>query len=237
MLFHMMIGILQCDHIRCEMRAEYGDFPMMIQRLLIQVAPSHSFKIYDVTNEQYPVDIDECDAYITTGSKASIYDDEQWIKTFQHFVLALHKERKKLVGLCFGHQMIAQALNGQAGKAVQGWGVGVHTSNVILSKPWMQPQQSTVKLLVSHQDQVSLLPDGGQLLASNDFCANSIYQIDNHILGIQGHPEYCKNYVAALMYIRSDSIGEQKVSEGMASLAEATDELLVGKWIINFMKK
>ena len=80
------------------------------------VDPSIQFQTYEVQLNNYPLDIDECDAYLITGSKASSYDDEQWIHDLKKFIQSLNKNKKKLIGICFGHQIIAEALGGSVKK-------------------------------------------------------------------------------------------------------------------------
>ncbi|MFV2057620.1 MAG: GMP synthase, partial [Thiohalomonadales bacterium] len=159
----MIIGILQCDSIRAEYQDQFDNYPEMFQVLLKKVAPHIETIIYDVEHNEYPNNIQVCDAYITTGSKSSVYEEHAWIKTFQDFVVKLYENRKKLAAICFGHQLVAQALNGQTQKSAKGWGVGVQNIDIYSHKPWMTPKKEHINVLVSHQDQVVKLPEDAEL--------------------------------------------------------------------------
>jgi len=152
----MKIGILQADSVRPEFREEFGNYPGMIQ-LLLEASRDEdeglTFMTYDVVQGEYPDELTACDGYVITGSASSVYDDEPWIHELRKFVVRLHKTRTKTVGICFGHQMIALALEGVAGAADQGWEVGIHESTVVAAKPFMSPALDKVSLLYSHRDQ------------------------------------------------------------------------------------
>lgn len=234
----MIIGILKADSVREEFQPEFGDYPYMFQELISKAATSPiEFRTWDVVQEEYPQRLGECDAYLITGSKASVYDDEPWIHRLRDFVVEMHEARTKLIGICFGHQMVAQALGGRTDPADVGWGVGVHESHVIRKDDFMDPPLSSFSLLVSHKDQVSKLPDHATLLARSDFCPFSMFRIDDHILAFQGHPEFCKGYSRALMEMREEILGEEKFTTGMASLQMETQEQIIARWILNFIEK
>jgi len=230
----MIIGILQCDSIRSEYRDRFDNYPEMFQSLINQVAPDIETIIYDVEHNEYPNNIEACDAYITTGSKASVYEEKTWILTLQKFIRNLYEHDKKLVAICFGHQLVAQTLGGKTTKSDRGWGVGVHTMNIQSNKDWMVPGKKQVNVLVSHQDQVVTLPTGAELIASNEFCPNSMFELDGKILCMQGHPEFNVDYAKTMMNTRRDRIGEATFSNALSSFEDATDELLLIRWILQF---
>jgi GMP synthase-like glutamine amidotransferase len=229
------IGILEADRLSETLREQYGSYGDMFQNLLHSIDKSLALPRYQVMESDYPEDIDDCDAYLITGSNAGIYDDKSWIKQLHDYVITLDDRKKKLIGICFGHQLIAQALGGLAQKSEKGWGVGLSTSTVYISKPWMEPAKETFALLISHQDQVTALPPQAELIAGDDFCAYASYQIGDHILTFQGHPEFTPDYARQRMQDRREIIGEQRYQQGMVSLNRDTDHLLIAKWIINFL--
>ena len=234
----MIIGILEADPALEPLRDEFGNYVSMFQDLLNEGAEGREldFRVYNVLDCQYPSDLDECDGYIITGSRASVYDDEEWIHKLNQFVVQLHEAKKKLVGICFGHQLVAHALGGKAEAAEVGWCVGVHISRVHETTDYMLPDEQEISLLVSHKDQVTELPDGAKLLASSDFCLNAMFQVDNHILTFQGHPEFAKGYSRGLLELRKELIGLDKYAEGIASLDKATNEKSVARWVLAFIE-
>jgi len=106
----MKLGILKTDDVRKDLVDDFGEYPEMFTRLIHQVDPSIEISEYDVLRSKYPHDIDDVGAYLITGSKASVYDDEDWIRQLGDFVQELHQRRKKLIGICFGHQLVAHVL-------------------------------------------------------------------------------------------------------------------------------
>lgn len=232
----LRIGILQVDSVLPQFEKEFGNYPGMFKQMLSAAAAGDvTFTVYDVQQGQYPKTTDECDGYVITGSKLSVYDDEAWIHRLRDYVVELHDTQMPMVGICFGHQMVAHALGGKTEAAPVGWGVGVHHSDVVSKAPFMDPPLEGFNLIVSHKDQVTVLPAGAELLATSSFCPNAMFSIDEHILTFQGHPEFCKPYSQALMEYREDVLGEEKFSKGMQSLAEETHEAVIARWIINFL--
>lgn len=230
----MKIGILHCGSVLPEFQAEFSDYPDMIQHWLHSTGQPIQFTTYAINHGIYPKQIDECDAYITTGSHESVYEDKAWIKQFQSYLIELHQAKKKLIGICFGHQLIAQALGGKTTLAPSGWGVGVKTSRIINHPHWMQPPQNQLNLLVSHQDQVTELPADALLIAGSDYCPNAAYSIGEHILCFQGHPEFTKPYSDTLMRHRGELLGKEVLEQGLASLELPTDEKTVAHWVMAF---
>jgi GMP synthase-like glutamine amidotransferase len=229
------IGILETDTLEPGIQEKYGSYAEMFQRLFLSVNDQLAFKVFPVIAGSYPDNIDDCDAYLITGSKSSAYDSDPWIKQLCDFIVALHKQRRKLIGICFGHQIIAQALGGKTQKSNKGWAVGNSISNIEKAKPWMANEKKQFALLVSHQDQVTRLPVQAELVATNAFCPNACFQIENHILTFQGHPEFSVDYLNYLLNKRRDIIGEEKCKKAIDSLQYAQDNQLVVRWIINFI--
>ncbi len=233
----MKIGILQCDAVKPQFREQHGDYPAMMQSLFKQVEPALSFKIYDVVNGHYPTDLNDCDGYITTGSKASVYDGNAWIAELQGFISRLRQAEKRLIAICFGHQLVAQAFGGQVEKSEQGWGVGVHVMAVKRAVPWMEPPLENCHLLVSHQDQVVELPTEAALIAGSAFCPHAMFQLGSSILAIQGHPEFTKPYARALIEFRRHLLGEAVYTAAIESLQHHTDEQNIARWMIRFITR
>ena len=240
----LQIGILKTDTVRDEFRDRHGDYPAMFRALLLGARGLEvggrplQFRDYDVQRGEYPDAAGDCDGYVITGSRDSVYDDVPWIHALEDYVRVLHAGRHKLVGICFGHQLVAQALEGETRAAAGGWAVGVHRSRLLRETPWMcgDPGDGEFALLSSHKDQVTRLPDGAELLATNDFCPYAAYTIGDHILCIQGHPEFVPDYSRALMDFRRELLGEVTWERGVRSLQEPIHAGLVGRWMLSFLE-
>ena len=231
----MIIGILKTDDVRPEWVPEFGQYPDMFIALFRKLDPELQFAEYDVQRGIYPADINEVDAYFITGSKSSVYDDAPWIVELATFVQRLQSRGKKLVGICFGHQLIAHALGGKVEKSSKGWGVGVHTHEFVYKPPWRDQGDANLDILVSHQDQVVKVANDAQVLAGSEFCKNAVCQIGENILTFQGHPEFVPGYSRELMTFRRERIGEEVYQAGMVSPCESHEGLRVGRWILNFL--
>jgi len=232
----MKIGILQCDATNDNFRDEHGDYPGMFISLFQSIDPELQFAVFDMRLEQYPQTPQECDAYLITGSRFSVYDDEAWIRKLEKFVVELHRKKHPLLGICFGHQMVARALGGKAEKASQGWGAGVQSFHKTATKSWLYPALENFSLLVFYQDQVTQLPEGAELLAENELCPIAAFQIEDHILTFQGHPELEKTYTKALLELREEILGPEIFAAGVKSLEQSIQPQVITNWMINFLR-
>lgn len=232
----MKIGILKTDAVRPEWVPEFGEYPDMFMALLGRLDPSLEFRVYDVEQGEYPDDIDDVDAYLITGSKSSVYEDKPWIARLMDFVRELDRRRKKLVGICFGHQLVAHALGGRTEKSDKGWGVGLHSHRFHNQPAWHDGGSEAFAVIVSHQDQVVEPAPGTSVLAGSEFCENAVCQIGEHILTFQGHPEFVPGYSRELLEYRREAIGEETYQKGVASLAEAPESERIGRWILRFLR-
>jgi GMP synthase-like glutamine amidotransferase len=232
----MKIGLLECDHVRDELVHIAGDYRQMFPVLFAQVAPSWEFCFYDVCNGHFPKSVGECDAYICTGSKHSVYDHEPWIERLKDFVRDVFQSGSIFIGVCFGHQLAGEALGGRVEKSSEGWCVGIHKLEIVHAEKWMQPAQSDINLLMMCQDQVIQLPSGSKLLAQTNQCPNAMFTVGNTILGIQAHPEFSRAYNKALMELRVSKIGAAVVERGSNSLNLHSDELIFAAWVRKFVE-
>ena len=234
----MHIGILKTDTVRPEWVGKYGEYPDMFKHLLNEAQDGLSFSVWDAEAGVLPNDdeIDSVCGFIITGSKSSVYDDKQWIRDLEVLIFDLHARRKKMVGICFGHQLIADELGGRTEAATSGWGVGAHLYDIVDEHWCMAPAMRQYRVLVSHKDQVTALPEGATLLASSEFCPNAMFTIADHVFALQGHPEFLPGYSEDLMNMRRDMIGEEVYQTGIASLEHDLQSVQVAQWMVHFLK-
>jgi len=229
----MHLGILKTDAVRPEWVGRFGEYPDMFERVFREIDADLQFSVWDVEAGEWPLGPDEVDGFIITGSKSSFCDDKDWIRQLESFVRQCHARRKKIVGICFGHQLIAQALGGHVGKAGNGWGVGIHEYELI-----DDTLPSSVRLLASHQDQVQSPPPGARVIARNAHCPIAGLRLGEHVLTFQGHPEFIPEYAREIMEFRRAMIGDARVAEGLASLASKEHEgVRVAAWILEFFAR
>jgi GMP synthase-like glutamine amidotransferase len=226
----MKVGLLECDDVVGRFPEVKGGYREMFAALL----PRLTFQYYAAHRGQLPSSARECDAWLCTGSKYSVYDGTPWIANLAAFIRSLGE--KRFVGICFGHQMLAHAMGGEVAKAKQGWGVGVLDVEVLRKEPWMDPPLQHLRIQHMHQDQVQRLPEKSLLLGKSAHCEVAIFRVGETMLGIEGHPEFTVEYGAALIRARRKQIGERESQHALDSLAANNDGQVVGRWIERFLK-
>ncbi|WP_397448865.1 amidotransferase [Pseudomonas sp. NA-150] len=231
----LRICILETDVLRPELVDQFQGYGQMFERLFSRQPIPAEFSVYNVMQGVYPADDERFDAYLVTGSKADSFGLEPWIQTLKTFLLQRYQRGDKLLGICFGHQLLALLLGGQSERATQGWGVGIHRYTLASAKPWMTPAIDDLTLLISHQDQVTRLPENATVIASSEFCPIAAFHINDQVLCFQGHPEFVHDYSRALMDIRQQTLGERVYSSGIASLESDHQGSTVAEWMMRFV--
>lgn len=224
------IAILKTGAPPPALAAAHGDYPAMLQDLLGEAARTTAF---DVQAGEWP-DPDAFEATIITGSAAGVYEDDAWIGALMDWIRQA-KGRTRLVGVCFGHQAMAQALGGRVEKSERGWGVGLHRYEVVSVEPWMTPAAPSIAIPVSHQDQVVEKPADTRVLLRSDFTPFAGLAWDDDAISLQCHPEFSPAYAGDLAAGRRGRIGDALVDRALDSLREPDDRALAGGWIRAFI--
>jgi GMP synthase-like glutamine amidotransferase len=232
----MKAAILKCDEVMEVFRPPFSDYSDMIQDMFAAVDDSIEFDIFDCQAGHYPDQPESYDFFITTGSRAGVYEDAPWIRQLIDFVNQLDRLQKKLIGICFGHQIIAEAMGGQVEKSDKGWGIGIARNRIVASPDWMQPGKTELNILASHQDQIVRLPAGASVIAESDFCPYFFVQWSDHFISVQGHPEWQAEYSRALMNYRRDIIPAQTIETALQTLDQEPDNRVFTQWLLNFIR-
>ena len=232
----MKIGVLEAGPNVKSLADRFGSLTDMFQAWLGPVAPGATFVGYCAYENALPVAVGACDAYLVTGGAASVFEPLPWIAPLSDFVVAAAGDRK-VAGICFGHQLLAQAFGGLVERSENGWGAGVqHYDVATTGRPgWMAPYRRRITLGASHQDQVVTLPPAAQPLAGNAFCPNAMMLIGANVLAVQPHPEFPSAFMAGLLDAVADRYDDDLRATARASLERPIDDAVVASWVWQFL--
>jgi GMP synthase-like glutamine amidotransferase len=186
---------------------------------------------YDIDEGRLPTSLTECDAWLCSPSRASTYDDLPWIADAEDLLRAMIAEEHLFVGICFGHQLLAQALGGRVAKAEAGWGVGALDYDVTVALPFMDRIVERLTMIATHQDQVVDTPGEATVWATADYCPNAGMAVGDRAWTFQGHPEFSAEVADVLYAGRVELIGQAKVDGARASLTKPLSRQLMAHWI------
>lgn len=232
----MKAAILLCDEVQEKYIPEFGGYKDMIQSMFARVGEDINFDVFDCRRQEFPPSSKNYDFFITTGSKHSVYEDEDWIRETISYIRQLLDEKCKLIGICFGHQLIAMALGCEVKKSELGWGLGVATNKVFLAPTWMDKRSSVLNIIVSHQDQVQDITEEASLIAGSEFCPYFFVQWLPDVISIQGHPEWVSEYARTRLLDRRGVLTDEQFQLALSSLSVPADNAAFAQWVIAFVK-
>jgi GMP synthase-like glutamine amidotransferase len=222
-------GLLVVGHVDENSRHIAGDYPELFADLLgpagIEVVA------YAADEGRLPASLDECDGWLCSPSRLSVFDDAPWIAGVEQLIRHAIERDRPFVGICFGHQLLAQALGGRVERAAGGWGVGVQQYDVVEHLDVMQPALDRLALIASHEDQVVGVPAGACVIARSEYCPIAGLAVGRRVWTLQGHPEFVPQLADHLLARRADLIGAARVECARASLTQPTDRSAVARWI------
>ena len=226
------IGILQTGAVPQHLGDRHGPYDGMMRRML---GDRYAYRTYDVQAGELPLRPEDHAAYIITGSPAGVYDPLPWIEPLKAFIRNA-QGRAKLVGICFGHQIMAEALGGRVEKSLKGWGLGLHHYDVETAAPWMD-DIGRVSIAASHQDQVVMAPEGATVLGRSAFTPYAILgYAGGDAISFQFHPEFDRAFAEALVELKRSSFADPTdVERTLATLQARSDAPRVAAWIRRFI--
>ena len=220
----MKIGILLVGRASEDLVDEYGTYAEMLIALINTEEQVFEFKTFNILDDEFPKDHLECDGWIVTGSPHGVYEDHSWIPTVSQLINNVYEANLPIFGVCFGHQLIAQALGGHVEKSEKRWGLGLHTYQVNNKPDYMSNLSEEVTLNICHQDQVLRPPQGATVYAKSEFCENAGFYIKDKVLTMQAHPEFLVDFTKALLTARRDvTIPKEFVDPALVGLKNNPD--------------
>jgi GMP synthase-like glutamine amidotransferase len=224
----MKIGILQAGHFVPELQAELGDYTTLYARLLSGHDHEFEFETFSVVDMEFPTSTEVADGWLISGSKHGAYEDHPFIPPLEDLIRAIHASGKPLVGICFGHQIIAQAMGGKVEKFDDGWSVG---------RVEYEMSGKGYALNAWHQDQIIVPPEGATTVGSSGFCTHAALVYGDQIWTMQPHPEFESPAIDGLIRLKSDEVEPDRVSHAKAQLPAANDNAQIGKEMAAFFLK
>lgn len=235
----MKIGVLETGLLREAFVGKFPTYPEMFGDLLALTAPQLQVETCSVINGEIPGSPRDCDGWLITGSRHGVYEELPWMQTLSGFIQDIAASQQPLFGICFGHQIIAQSLGGNVVKSDKGWGVGLHSYDLVAKPGWIDPRTEKVGIYAFHQDQVVEVPPQATTFLSSGFCPSAGLLYGDHIASVQGHPEFLADYEKALIDLYEGSLlSEDIVSEARQGMARSlADTAVLSKWMTDFYLK
>jgi len=223
----MKIGILQTGHAPDMLLPDTGDYDAMMARMLD--GQGFDFETYAVVDQEFPESPHAADGWLITGSKHGAYEDHPWIPPLEELIRAIHAANLPMVGICFGHQIIAQALGGKVVKHPDGWRVGATQYEI---------EGSPLTLNAWHQDQVIEAPDGAEIIGRAEGCDIAAMRIGERIYTVQPHPEYGAAFMQGLLDHRAPGVVPDPLSDhARGLLSTPTDNAAMATRIADVFRK
>jgi len=234
-----VIGILECGRNKSEWIPDHGGFGDWFPPLLQPLDPALRFAVWRADLGELPDGPDACDAWLLTGSPVSTYQDLPWQKALSAFVLEA-RDRRPIIGICYGHQHLHAALGGHVEKAPQ-WGAGIRSYDIVQRPAWLGDDHAArtagqISLVALHQDHVTRPAPGTRVLASSPDCPFAITLIGANVLTFQPHPEMTPRQAAKIYDLHRNNLGDALWRRARTSLDGPRDDRLAARWIVDFVK-
>ena len=233
----MKLCVLENDIIDDVVADRYPSYGVLFTDLFRSAKPDIEVDVFDAMNMQYPDSFDDYDAVLLSGSRCDAFGQEEWVLELKKRTEQLMAEKKKLIGVCFGHQLIALILGAEMGRAPQGWGMGRMSYTWNKESSPIALEGEGFSLLVSHQDQVLTEPKGATIIASSEFCPIAAYTVDKHVICFQGNPEFVEGYSEYIINKRKDSLTPEQYERFLGSLQYGHDGKKIAKLVCDFVEQ
>lgn len=211
---------------------KYGDFEdRIIESLNLD---AKDVIVWTAYKEEEKPDLQDVYAIILTGSYSMVSDREPWSVKTSTWLREIEHMGIPTLGICYGHQLLADSLGGKAGYHPKGKEFG--TVKIELTEEGKKDPLFSIlpeEFLghVAHSQSVLEMPENATILAKNDFEPYQAFTMNDHIWGVQFHPEFDAQYTLACIDECQDGLVEDgyNIEEVKATVKEND----YGKMLLN----
>ncbi len=233
----MKFSVFKAGRATRRTRERIGDTERMFIDLLAR--PGDQWDVHDVEHGEFPESVNDYDGFVISGGPASVNDQDPWVLRLLETVRQAHRENISLLGICFGHQVVARALGGEAEVNPKGWDIGLTEVELTpqgreLAALMGAPQP--LRILETHRDVITKLPPGAVHLAQSELTLYEMFHLGESVLCLQGHPEMDNEEVREIISRRRESLPEQVAEAGLASLSRQPHRAFLQKLLQDFLE-
>lgn len=235
----MKIGVLAAGITPDELIDQHGSYADMIMALLNTADSTFEFEVFDVRLGDFPADLSKFDGWAISGSRNNVSENLPWMPKLKEVILQAYEAKQPIIGICFGHQIIADAFGGKVDRYEGGWGLGLHKYELVSGNEEFVGNETSFSINAVHQDQVIEKPENAKLLASSDFCKNAGLVYGDLIMTFQAHPEFKMGFEKDLINFRAGTAFPVEDSKAALATLEgtSTDSQKVADWFARFLMK
>lgn len=234
----MRLTIVQTGDVPEPLRQNFGPYHAMFERMFDGTGNDFSYEVVTAYDNSVLPDPSRLEGIVITGSPAGVYEDHDWLPPLRAFIRSAYAAKTPMLGVCFGHQIMADALGGEVRKSEKGWGLGRHAYRVTGRPDFMADAPEILAVACSHQDQVIVPPTEAEVVLASDFTPNAgLFYKFGKALSFQPHPEFLDDYALALVELRRGRAPQEVVDKGVASFAQGSDSARVADYISRFFTR
>lgn len=233
----MKIVLLICDQFPGKLTADIPSYEWMFKNVFLRADGCCQFEVYQTWQGELPVKLNADDVYLISGSTSDSFGSEKWIRALRKWIVGAYNKGCKLSGICFGHQIIAEALGGKVERSPKGWGIGIRVSRIVDNESASVAGTDWYSLVCDHHDQVVSLPPEATLVSTSPFCTNDAFRIRRQVLTFQGHPEFSNAFIAHWINDCAPEEPENVKAAAIESLETLRNQgTAVAQWLLRFFE-